>query len=60
MWLKILILSVDLLNGGTMYEVQQENDDRESSLPTMHQSLLLLLFLQYSDPFTSEMSDVMG
>ncbi|XP_008324902.1 type 2 DNA topoisomerase 6 subunit B-like isoform X2 [Cynoglossus semilaevis] len=50
----------DLLNGGTMYEVQQENDDRESSLPTMHQSLLLLLFLQYSDPFTSEMSDVMA
>nr|XP_019934605.1 PREDICTED: type 2 DNA topoisomerase 6 subunit B-like isoform X2 [Paralichthys olivaceus] len=49
-----------VLNGGTVYEVEQENQEEESSLPTMQQGLLLFLFLQHSDPFTSQLSDVMA
>ncbi|XP_056239122.1 DUF4554 domain-containing protein [Seriola aureovittata] len=47
------------LSGGTVYKIEQENSEEESSLPTMQQSLLLFLFLQHSDPFTSQVSDVM-
>ena len=49
-----------MLSGGIVYEVEQENQEEESSLPTMQQGLLLCLFLQHSDPFTSQLSDVMG
>ncbi|XP_035017569.1 DUF4554 domain-containing protein [Hippoglossus stenolepis] len=49
-----------VLSGGIVYEVEQENQEEESSLPTMQQGLLLFLFLQHSDPFTSQLSDVMA
>ncbi|XP_039975955.1 DUF4554 domain-containing protein isoform X3 [Xiphias gladius] len=49
-----------VLGGGTVYKVEQENREEESSLPTVQQSLLLFLFLQHSDPFTSQLSDVMA
>lgn len=56
-----LTFSADLvLSGATVYEVEQENWEEESSLPTIQQRLLLLLFLQHSDPFSSHLSDVMG
>ncbi|XP_060935112.1 DUF4554 domain-containing protein [Limanda limanda] len=49
-----------VLSGGIVYEVEQENQEEESNLPTMQQGLLLFLFLQHSDPFTSQLSDVMA
>ncbi|GLD70272.1 type 2 DNA topoisomerase 6 subunit B-like protein [Lates japonicus] len=49
-----------VLSGATVYEVEQENWEEESSLPTIQQRLLLLLFLQHSDPFSSHLSDVMA
>ncbi|XP_026213812.1 DUF4554 domain-containing protein isoform X2 [Anabas testudineus] len=48
---------------GTVYNVEQENwedAEHESSLSSMHQSLLLFLFLQYSDPFISQIPDLMA
>ncbi|XP_070770027.1 type 2 DNA topoisomerase 6 subunit B-like [Enoplosus armatus] len=50
-------------SGGTVYTVEQENSedpDQESSLPSVQQSLLLFLFLQHSDPFTHQLSDIMA
>ncbi|XP_040904934.1 DUF4554 domain-containing protein isoform X2 [Toxotes jaculatrix] len=44
-----------VLCGGTVYKAEED-----LSLPTMQQSLLLFLFLQYSDPFTSHLSDIMA
>ncbi|CAB1455067.1 unnamed protein product [Pleuronectes platessa] len=49
-----------VLSGGIVYEVEQENQGEESIVPTMQQGLLLFLFLQHSDPFTSQLSDVMA
>ncbi|XP_031718734.1 type 2 DNA topoisomerase 6 subunit B-like isoform X1 [Anarrhichthys ocellatus] len=49
--------------GGTVYTVEQENcedPEQESGLPPMQQSLLLYLFLQHSDPFTYQLSDMMA
>lgn len=46
-----------------MYTVEQENwEDQEQKLgvPSMQQRLLLFLFLQHSDPFTLQLSDIMG
>ncbi|XP_034546833.1 DUF4554 domain-containing protein isoform X2 [Notolabrus celidotus] len=55
--------SKDLVHSsGTVYTVQQENcadPDQESNVPRVQQGLLLLLFLQHSDPFTSHLSDIM-
>nr|XP_043896681.1 DUF4554 domain-containing protein isoform X2 [Solea senegalensis] len=48
------------LKGGNVYAVEQDNWEGESSLPTMQQSLLLFLFLQHTDPFTSQLSDVLA
>lgn len=60
----ILTSPADLVHsGGTIYTVEQENwedPERESSPPRMQQSLLLFLFLQHSDPFTYQLSDIMG
>lgn len=50
-------------SGGTVYTVEQENwEDQEQKLgvPSMQQRLLLFLFLQHSDPFTLQLSDIMG
>ncbi|XP_035525691.1 DUF4554 domain-containing protein [Morone saxatilis] len=50
-------------SGGTVYTVEQENcedPEQESNLPRMNQSLLLFLFLQHSDPFTHQLSDIMA
>ncbi len=50
-------------SGGTIYSIEQQNwedPEQESSLPVMQQSLLLFLFLQYSDPFTQQLPDIMG
>ncbi|XP_071313497.1 type 2 DNA topoisomerase 6 subunit B-like isoform X2 [Trachinotus anak] len=49
-----------VLSGGTVYKVEQEMLEEESSPSTIQQSLLLFLFLQHSDPFTSHISDVMA
>ncbi|XP_035506052.2 DUF4554 domain-containing protein isoform X2 [Scophthalmus maximus] len=49
-----------VLSGGTVYKVEQENWEAESSLPTMQQMLRLFLFLQHSDPFTSHLPDVIA
>ncbi|CAJ1058491.1 DUF4554 domain-containing protein isoform X1 [Xyrichtys novacula] len=49
--------------GETVYTVKQENckvEERESDLPAVQQSLLLLLFLQHSDPFTCQLSDIVA
>lgn len=50
-------------SGGIIYTVEEENcEDQEQKLhlPLVQQHLLLFLFLQYSDPFTSQLSDIMG
>ncbi|XP_034400240.1 DUF4554 domain-containing protein [Cyclopterus lumpus] len=55
--------SFKVQRGGTVYTVEQENaedPEQESSLPLMQQSLLLYLFLQHSDPFTYQLSDMMA
>lgn len=49
--------------GGTVYRVEQLNcqeTNEESSLFSIDQCLVLFLFLQHSDPFTSEISDIMA
>ncbi|KAM4585709.1 LOW QUALITY PROTEIN: type 2 DNA topoisomerase 6 subunit B-like [Fundulus diaphanus] len=49
-------------SGGVVYAVEQENWDdpeQESSRLPVQQSLLVFLFLQHSDPFTSELTDIM-
>ncbi|KAM6999992.1 type 2 DNA topoisomerase 6 subunit B-like [Tautogolabrus adspersus] len=49
-------------SGGFVYTVEQENseDAEEESNPSpVQQSLLLFLFLQHSDPFTCQLSDIM-
>lgn len=60
----IWTFSGDLVHrGGILYTVEQENTEdpaQESSLPLMQQSLLLYLFLQHSDPFAYQLSDMMG
>lgn len=46
-----------------MYRVEQLNcqeTNEESSLFSIDQCLVLFLFLQHSDPFTSEISDIMA
>lgn len=50
-------------SGGIIYTVEEENcEDQEQKLhlPLVQQRLLLFIFLQYSDPFTSQLSDIMG
>nr|XP_020445685.1 type 2 DNA topoisomerase 6 subunit B-like isoform X2 [Monopterus albus] len=50
-------------SGGTVYTVEQENwedPEQESRLPSIQQSVRLFLFLQHSDPFTSQLSDDMA
>ncbi|XP_051276902.1 DUF4554 domain-containing protein [Dicentrarchus labrax] len=50
-------------SGGTVYTVEQENcedPEQESNLHRMNQSLLLFLFLQHSDPFTHQLSDIVA
>ncbi|XP_041800654.1 DUF4554 domain-containing protein [Chelmon rostratus] len=50
-------------SGGCTYTAEQENREdaeQESSPPRMPQSLLLFLFLQHSDPFSNQLSDIMG
>ncbi|XP_014190214.1 DUF4554 domain-containing protein isoform X1 [Haplochromis burtoni] len=50
-------------SGGTVYTVEKDSWDdpeQESSLPTVQQSLLLFFFLQHSDPFTSQLTDLMA
>ncbi|XP_060905107.1 DUF4554 domain-containing protein [Labrus mixtus] len=50
-------------SGGFVYTVEQENSEDaevESNPSPVQQSLLLFLFLQHSDPFTCQLSDIMG
>ncbi|XP_047441920.1 DUF4554 domain-containing protein isoform X1 [Mugil cephalus] len=50
-------------SGCTVYTVEQgewRGPEQESSPPTVQQSLLLFLFLQHSDPFVSELTDIMS
>lgn len=50
-------------SGGTVYTAEQENwEDQEQKLghPSIKQRLLIFLFLQYNDPFTFQLSDIMG
>ncbi|XP_029297836.1 type 2 DNA topoisomerase 6 subunit B-like isoform X2 [Cottoperca gobio] len=50
-------------SGGTVYTVEQENcedPEQESSPAPIRQSLLLYIFLQHSDPFTYQLSDMMA
>ncbi|XP_063732943.1 DUF4554 domain-containing protein [Eleginops maclovinus] len=45
---------------GTVYTVEQEQEDLEQgSVSSVQQSLLLYVFLQHSDPFASQLSDMM-
>eukprot|EP00064_Thunnus_orientalis_P012307 superscaffoldBa00001873_g12342 len=49
-------------SSGIVYTVEQENCEepqRESSLLPMKQKLLIFLFLQHSDSFISQLSDIM-
>ncbi|XP_070819500.1 type 2 DNA topoisomerase 6 subunit B-like [Chaetodon trifascialis] len=49
-------------SGGCVYATEQENwkdAEQESSLCRMQQNLLLFLFLQHSDPFSHQLSDLM-
>ncbi|XP_045886055.1 DUF4554 domain-containing protein isoform X1 [Micropterus dolomieu] len=54
----------DLVHSGvSVYSVEQENGEgqkQESSFSSVQQSLLLFLFLQHSDPFTCQLSDIMA
>ncbi|XP_030000910.1 type 2 DNA topoisomerase 6 subunit B-like [Sphaeramia orbicularis] len=46
---------------GTVYRVDQGNSeepDEKSIVQPLHQSLLISLFLQHSDPFTTQLSDI--
>ncbi|XP_042349420.1 DUF4554 domain-containing protein [Plectropomus leopardus] len=56
--------SKDLVHSGsTVYTVEQENREdpgQESSVRPTQQRLLLFLFLQHSDPFTQQLSDMMA
>lgn len=48
---------------GTVHTLEKddwEDVKEESSIPSVPQRLLLFLFLQHSDPFTHQLSDVMG
>lgn len=48
---------------GTVHTVEQDHWEdlkEESGVPSVPQRLLLFLFLQHSDPFTLQLSDVMG
>lgn len=48
---------------GTVHTLEQDDWEdlkEESSIPSVPQRLLLFLFLQHSDPFTVQLSDVMG
>lgn len=50
-------------SGGTVYTEEQENcEDQEQnlSLPSVQQRLALFLLLQYSDPFTLQLCDIIG
>ncbi|KAM8732884.1 type 2 DNA topoisomerase 6 subunit B-like [Acanthopagrus schlegelii] len=50
-------------SGGTVYTVEQENyedSEQASSPPQAQQRLLLFLFLQYNDPFTCQLNDIMA
>ncbi|XP_044220653.1 DUF4554 domain-containing protein isoform X2 [Thunnus albacares] len=50
-------------SSGIVYTVEQENCEepqRESSLLPMKQKLLIFLFLQHSDSFISQLSDIMA
>ncbi|XP_056132259.1 DUF4554 domain-containing protein [Lampris incognitus] len=49
-------------SGVTLYTVENENSEQPQpgwSLDSVEQSLVVFLFLQHSDPFTSQLSDVM-
>ncbi|KAM7389833.1 hypothetical protein PAMP_023787 [Pampus punctatissimus] len=53
----------DLANGIVYTTVEQENCEeprQESSFLPMKQNLLIFLFLQYSDPFISQLSDILA
>lgn len=62
--LSVLTFPADLVHSGvSVYSVEQENgegQEQESSFSSVQQSLLLFLFLQHSDPFTCQLSDIMG
>ncbi|XP_072288366.1 type 2 DNA topoisomerase 6 subunit B-like [Eucyclogobius newberryi] len=50
-------------SGGTVYKVEQVDSlecGGKSRLFSIDQSLLLFLFLQHTDPFTTEISDIMA
>lgn len=50
-------------SGGTVYTTEEDGGDNakgECGFPRMRQSLLLLLFVQHADPFSSQLSDIMG
>ncbi|XP_034037291.1 DUF4554 domain-containing protein isoform X2 [Thalassophryne amazonica] len=50
-------------SGGTVYSVEQEHCEEpkgEQSLAPVQQDLVFFLFLQHSDPFTSELADMMA
>ena len=46
-----------VLSSGTVYSVEHENGEEFAAI---EQSLTLFLFLQHRDPFTIQLSDVMG
>ncbi|XP_055080673.1 DUF4554 domain-containing protein, partial [Periophthalmus magnuspinnatus] len=51
-----------LAGGDTVYKVEQVNSPEggeKSNLFSIDQSVLLFLFLQHTDPFTTEISDIM-
>lgn len=60
----IIFFSADLVHSsGTVYTAEQENcedSEQEWSPPRAQQRLLLFLFLQHNDPFTCQLSDIMG
>lgn len=50
-------------DGSIVYTVEQENSEepeKDLCLLPVQQNLLVFLFLQHSDPFTSHLSDIMG
>lgn len=53
-----------LHSGGTVYTVEElenhEDKERQQNLPPLQQRLLLFLLLHYNDPFTVQLSDVVG
>lgn len=60
----IVTSCADLVHsGGTVYTAEEENwEDQEQKLghPSIKQRLQIFLFLQYNDPFTFQLSDIMG